>query len=209
MRRRPSPATAISLVALVIAMSGTAYAATGGTFILGRANTATKISSLSNKNGTALSLSSKHGKPPLTVSNGVQVPQLNASKLGGITSQGFINGTGRASSNEASVTGEASVVVLTTAIGLLLGQCDQNGMHGAFLEISLPVGASATWWNFNGVSNGSTGNDQVTQQSTQDFMVVVQVTKGKTVSTFTAAQTYNTPADTCKFTAQAVTTTHS
>jgi len=43
---RPSPATAISLVALVFAMSGTAYAATGGDFILGKANTATSVTSL-------------------------------------------------------------------------------------------------------------------------------------------------------------------
>jgi hypothetical protein len=74
MRRLPSPATAISLVALVIAMSGTAYAATGGTFILGQSSTAARVSSLTNRNGTALRLSSKHGKPPLTVSNSVQVP---------------------------------------------------------------------------------------------------------------------------------------
>ena len=43
---RPSPATAISLAALVFAMSGTAYAATGGDFILGKANTATSVTSL-------------------------------------------------------------------------------------------------------------------------------------------------------------------
>jgi len=34
--RRPSPSIVISLIALMFAMSGTAYAATGGTFILGK-----------------------------------------------------------------------------------------------------------------------------------------------------------------------------
>ena len=55
---RPSAATVISLVALFFAMSGTAVAATGGDFILGKPNTATSVTSLSNTNGTALSLSS-------------------------------------------------------------------------------------------------------------------------------------------------------
>jgi hypothetical protein len=41
-RRRPSPATAISIVAPAPAMSGSAYAATSGTFILAKANTATR-----------------------------------------------------------------------------------------------------------------------------------------------------------------------
>lgn len=84
--RRPSPATAISPVALVFAMSGTAVAATGGDFILGKANTASSASSLTNTKGTALSLSSSATAPPLKVSNSVQVPKLNASELGGIPS---------------------------------------------------------------------------------------------------------------------------
>src|ERR1700689_20726 len=65
---RPAPATVISLIALFFAMSGTAYAATGGDFILGKANTATSVSSLTNKKGTALSLSSSSTTPPLKVS---------------------------------------------------------------------------------------------------------------------------------------------
>ena len=92
--RRPSPATAISVAALVIAMSGTAVAATGGTFILDRSNSATTVSSLSDSKGTALRLSSKHGTPPLTVGNSVRVPLLNASELGGIPASGFVTGPG-------------------------------------------------------------------------------------------------------------------
>ncbi len=34
---RPSHATVVAYIALFLALSGTAYAATGGTFILGRA----------------------------------------------------------------------------------------------------------------------------------------------------------------------------
>jgi hypothetical protein len=93
---RPSPALAVSLVALVIAMSGTAYAATGGDFILGKSNTATSQTSLSNSKGTALNLSSTSTTPPLTVSNSVQVPKLNASQLDGKSSSAFLPATGTA-----------------------------------------------------------------------------------------------------------------
>ena len=87
--RRQSPAIIISLVALFVALSSTAYAATGGTFILGKSNTASSLSSLTNRNGTALRLSSSAGKPPLNVGNSVQVPKLNASLLDGLASTRF------------------------------------------------------------------------------------------------------------------------
>jgi hypothetical protein len=82
--RRPSLPLAISTLALIVAMTGTAVAATGGNFILGRANSADATTSLANTaRGAVLSLNAKSGQPPLAVSNGVQVPNLNASKLGG------------------------------------------------------------------------------------------------------------------------------
>ena len=96
---RPSPATAISLAALVFAMSGTAYAATGGDFILGKANTATVVTSLTNNKGTALSLSASSAAPPLKVSNRVQVPSLNASELDGDTSSAFLPASGTAANS--------------------------------------------------------------------------------------------------------------
>ncbi len=99
--RRPSPATGIALVALFLSLSGTAYAATGGNFLLGKANKASAVTSLSNKKGTALSLSSSSSAPPLTVSNGVQVPNLNASELDGEPSSAFLPVGGTAvNSNE-------------------------------------------------------------------------------------------------------------
>ena len=61
--RRPSPAPGIALVALFISLSGTAYAATGGDFLLGKSNSANAVTSLSNKKGTALSLTSKSSAP--------------------------------------------------------------------------------------------------------------------------------------------------
>ena len=81
--RRPSASLVISIIALVFAMSGTAVAATGGNFILGKSNTATNVSRLTNSKGTALSLSAAPTSPPLRVSNTKEVPNLNTNYLGG------------------------------------------------------------------------------------------------------------------------------
>ena len=88
--RRPSPAMLVAVTALVVAMSGTAVAATGGDFILGKANKATTVTSLSDSAGTALALSAPGGKPPLTVSNSTQVGNLNASYLDGDRAAAFL-----------------------------------------------------------------------------------------------------------------------
>jgi hypothetical protein len=94
----------ISLVSLFVALGGTTYAATGGYFILGKANTATAQTGLTSKNAgktlsitqqstgtgaTALGLSVPVGKPPLTVNSGTKVANLNADTLDGINSTAF------------------------------------------------------------------------------------------------------------------------
>jgi hypothetical protein len=58
---------------------------------LGRSNSATSQSTLTNSAGTALSLNSKAGTPTLTVGNSVQVPNLNASLLGGKAAAAFLS----------------------------------------------------------------------------------------------------------------------
>jgi hypothetical protein len=80
---RSSFATVVALLALVVSLAGTTYAATGGTLILGHANSAGQVTRLTNPNGTALSLFSKSGTPALRVGNRQQVPNLNASFVGG------------------------------------------------------------------------------------------------------------------------------
>ncbi|MSW42680.1 MAG: hypothetical protein F2842_10750, partial [Actinobacteria bacterium] len=83
-------ALGVSVVALVVAMSGSAIAATGGTFILGRSNTATATTILSNTAGTPLSLKAKSGRAPLAVNSSVLVPKLNADLLDGLHSGAFL-----------------------------------------------------------------------------------------------------------------------
>jgi hypothetical protein len=204
--RRPSPATAISVAALVVALSGTGYAATGGTFLLGRANKASAVSSLSNSNGTALRLSSKHGTPPLTVSNSTRVPRLNASELGGLPATRFMQGTGFTDSGSATITGTGSAGLTGGSESTITGVCDANSTTGAYLEVNLTAAGTITWWNKDGTSNSSSGFAQVTPESQLDYVVVVQVAQGSEVSTYTASQTYNPSTNTCALTAQVVVT---
>jgi hypothetical protein len=74
---------------------GTAYAANGGSLLIGRSNAASATTSLSNAAGTALSLSSKAGTPPLRVNGNTKVANLNADLLDGLSSGSFALRDGR------------------------------------------------------------------------------------------------------------------
>jgi hypothetical protein len=197
---RPSAATVISLVALFFAMGGTAYAATGGNFILGRSNTASHVSSLTNTKGTALNLSSASTRPPLTVSNSVQVPNLNASELGGTAATGFMQGSGQVHAGWDQQSSGLAVITSTPG-STLIGVC---GPTGGFLRLDHTSG-HVVWWNANGVGSSSASSVQVTPQTTQDLVVVLQATEGVSVSSYTATQTFDPATEICTFTAQVVT----
>lgn len=86
--RTSSAFIAGAIVALVLG-TGTAYAANGGIFRLGRSNSATAITTLNNTQGTALKLSSKAGQPSLRVNRNTKVPSLNSDLLDGVDSGSF------------------------------------------------------------------------------------------------------------------------
>ncbi|TMJ97529.1 MAG: hypothetical protein E6G67_02615 [Actinobacteria bacterium] len=101
--RRPSPSLVLSSLALFVALSGWGYAATGGNFILGHPNTAGNTSGLSSNvtTGPTLALANTGGKPaarfsanagiaPLAISNGTKIANLNADRLDGLDSSGFV-----------------------------------------------------------------------------------------------------------------------
>ena len=209
--RRPSAATVISLVALFFAMSGTAVAATGGNFILGKSNTATSVSSLSNTKGTALSLSATATAPALKVSNSVQVRNLNASELGGLPARGFIHGNGTVVFGRfSSLPPGANVSFVSAGQSVVIGFCDVSGT-GASLQISHTTAgnAQAVWWNKDGTSDvtlGADGSAQISPTSVVPYVVVAQVDTGTTMVTYTVTAIYNSGTDTCSFTGQAVLT---
>lgn len=97
MKFRGTYANVVSTLALIIALSGGAYAATGGSLILGRSNSASSLTSVSNPRGVAFSFRSKTGSPPFTVSgNSVKVSSLNADKVDGLDSTQLQGRTGPA-----------------------------------------------------------------------------------------------------------------
>ena len=127
--KRPhiSPALVISLVALFVSMSGAAWAATGGDFILGQANSATtqtgltanfagktlQLTNTSTASGaTPLGLTPGAGRPPLVTPSSTKVTNLNADKLDGLDStqlQRRVTGACAADSAVQSVAADGSV----------------------------------------------------------------------------------------------------
>lgn len=108
MFRLPSPSLAISFASLVIALGGAGYSATGGSFILGAANSATSLTRLvAPVAGTAfridntstaagasgMTIITNAARPPLAVNSSVKVVNLNADRLDGLHSTSFTRTT--------------------------------------------------------------------------------------------------------------------
>lgn len=91
--RSLSPLAAIGItLVVVLGGAGVASAANGGNFILGHDNTETSTSYMGNSRGTPLKLSAPGGVAPLKVNNSIQVPDLNASEVGGLNASQLSNG---------------------------------------------------------------------------------------------------------------------
>lgn len=154
--RRPqvTPSLVISLLALFVALSSGAYAATGGTFILGQANTATSKTSLTAKAGapalqitnnstkpgaTALVLNTAAGHPPLTTNSTTTAPNLSADLLDGIDSTAFVQGgnTQTLSERKVTVPGAAAVTLFSIpGLGVIKGDCLVNVAQVIFTNTS-------------------------------------------------------------------------
>lgn len=225
---RPSSAIVISLTALFFAMSGTAVAATGGGFVLGKSNTATAVTSLSNTKGTALSLSSTSTTPPLKVSNSVQVPKLNTSELGGqpasaflrvngtavnsselgqIPASGFIQGGGTISDGRLTLTQGAGTVLVSTPdiSSYIMVYCNPGPADVVDLQSQSTNNVTATWWNSDGGVGQGTVNDTnhiSLDGSSGTAVIVVQVDTGSSISTYTVTE--STISSECYFTGQVV-----
>jgi hypothetical protein len=117
--RQHVPSFVSGLIGAVVGVSllgGVAYAATGGTFLLGRSNSATATTTLSDSKGTPLSLSAKAGFAPLKVNSATKVVNLNVDKIDNLDSTAFLRTTGTAA-NSAKLAGKAE-----TAFALSTGQ---------------------------------------------------------------------------------------
>ena len=155
---RPSPAIALSLLALFVSLGGTAYATTDGKLVLGRSNDATTQTALaapvagpalqvSNASGgagaTALDLNVAAGHPPLTVNSSSKVTNLNADQLDGIDSSGFYAaGSKVTDSQHADTAGALSCTGCITDSQLSPGLMKRVHWVGSFGETaSFTIGA--------------------------------------------------------------------
>lgn len=74
----------LGALGLLVGVTGVAFGATGQPALLGKLNQANQTTTIQNTlTGPALALKVKPGQPPLVVNSNVQVPGLNASRLGG------------------------------------------------------------------------------------------------------------------------------
>lgn len=139
---RPSVFIAGAVTALTLG-GGTAYAANGGSFLLGRSNTATTATTLTNTVGTPLSLKAKTGYPPLAVSSSKTVTSLSADLLDGLTSASFLRSTGKAADAEKvdGING-ASIALTTGRTGVVYGSSSDS--DGLPFTAKCPAGTTAT-----------------------------------------------------------------
>jgi hypothetical protein len=82
-------ATVVAYLALFVALSGTAVAATGGNLRLGMFNSASETTVLKDSAGVPLALRSEPGVPPLRVNSDAKVTRLNADLLDSLDSSEF------------------------------------------------------------------------------------------------------------------------
>jgi hypothetical protein len=95
MRLRSPALFALGAATTLLVGGSAAYAVNGGSLLIGRSNSATLPTSLSNPNGTALALSSKAGTAPLKVNDTTKVAHLNADLLDGLDSTALALKAGR------------------------------------------------------------------------------------------------------------------
>src|SRR5688572_19851470 len=87
---RPAAFIAGFLAAVVLTGGGAAaYAANGGSLLIGRSNSATATTTLTNTRGVPMKFVAKPGSPPLTVNSTTTVPYLSADRLDGLSSGSF------------------------------------------------------------------------------------------------------------------------
>ncbi len=147
----------VTILAFIV-LGGMSYAATGGNFILGKSNSASSTTSLTapvagkglqvtntstGAGATALGLNVASGKAPFTVNSGTKVANLNADKLDGIDSSGFLSsGSVKKLSFEAAI-GSGEPVLATVGPYTIKGQCaDLMGTTALRLIENGPAGTS-------------------------------------------------------------------
>lgn len=138
--------------AMLVLGTGSAVAATGGHFLVGRTNTASNTTTIKDTKGTPLSLTAKSGSAPLRVNTSTKVAQLNADLLDGVDSSKFLKSS--ASSTFARTSGRTGEYVNTYAPATVDldgdGTDDSTAVFATCPSGSVPTGGGA--WNPTGAA---------------------------------------------------------
>jgi hypothetical protein len=173
-RLRPAAFIAGFLAALVLTGGGAAaYAANGGSLLIGRSNSATATTTLTNTRGIPMKFVAKPGYPPLTVNSTTTVPYLSADRLDGLSGGSFALAGGQT----GTILGETEWAPLVEggdpdpASGLLVSWADcptgskltgggnENFVLNSYTHVDAPLGQ--TWYALSdaSVDDGDTPDD--------------------------------------------------
>jgi len=220
--RLPSRAMAVALLAVFLNLAGVAYAATGGNFILGQANTANQPTTLTGSPATgaalavanttsgqpAASFTVSGNKAPFTVSSSGKVGKLNADKLDGLDSTDFLRNfaplslTGSVATDgvlSGTNTGSANGVQGITSSGTASGVYGQNdgggfGVAGRSLQPG-GVGVLADGTAHGLVANGGTAGLATIDASNGSGPALALHSVGAPMTVDSAAKVANLNAD--------------
>lgn len=231
--RRPSPAVIIAVVALFFALSSSGAYGAATNFLLNTGNTGTKTTSLTanavagaglqltNTNtaagATALGLNVTKGNAPFTVNSGTKVKQLNADKLDGIDSGGFLQGQGSSYTKAIAlpVGGPSFTAAMLPGLGTVTLQCAAGNVVS--VEFNGAVDGENLFYSFdrngsllsNWLEIGPTETDTFTVDggaSLFEFSLQGVINGVQTVGTLTIGGAYRSATNDCTFQVQGITT---
>ena len=185
MIRLPSPAMCVAVCSTVIALGGAGYSATGGYFILGRANTATTASSLTahingrtlqltnvNAGTTAypLAITSHASRPPMFVTSPVRVANLNVDRLDDLDSTHFTRFRSHLFGLAADATSAAIALPVSNRPVILTGMTITGGAEGVGqvalgLGVANPHAPMLAWTGQDSYKKGGGGGGNVSGAS--------------------------------------------
>lgn len=200
-----------AVVSSVVLASTAAFAGTGigGIFNLGQKNGVNATSTLSGatagrqlqvtntstgSGATGVGIKVAPGVPPLRVNSTTQVPNLDASLLGGRSATGFVQGTGTATQTGFIAVGPGSAVDLGPIpnIGELWGDCANTNATGAAIRLETNTTLGPFFFESPSVGETSGGHDRLPVLSdTEDGIATVQIsTAGRTATITGSAHTF-------------------
>jgi hypothetical protein len=141
------PPLIVSITALIVSLGGVGYSATGGSFILGKANVAsseTRLTAggvpllLKNTSQPALGIVVPAGVPPMVVNSKILVANLNADFVDGLDSANFAR-TGRLRFT-VNPGGFSSEVLLPDGVAALVTASSSGGAsYATILRVGHPI----------------------------------------------------------------------